>query len=363
MNGSHSAEAYTLSVTPTVRPNPRSSRPRWPLPAFAVVAMVLLASACGDGGTGDGSPSPDGRSGVGSSEIPFRVVATTGMVADIVREVAGDRAVVEGLIGEGVDPHLYRPTRDDVAALQDADMVFYSGLLLEGRMTDTLVRLARKGKAVHAVTEEIPEESLLEPEDAEGHFDPHVWMDPGAWKRAVDVVAEALAQFDPEGADGHRSRAAAYSEQVEELDAWAREALSSIPAERRVLVTAHDAFSYFGRAYELEVRGIQGLSTESEAGLQDINRLVDLLVDRGISAVFVETSVASKNVRALVEGARSRGHEVAIGGELFSDAMGPTGTYTGTYLGMIDHNVTTVVHALGGEVDPTGRLGKLAIER
>jgi len=326
--------------------------------ALLVGLLAVVVAACG----GDPGAAADPAGGEGPRSIPYRVVATTGMVADIVRVVGGDRADVRGLIGEGVDPHLYRPTRDDVAALQSADIVFYSGLLLEGRMSDTLVRIARKGKPVHAVTEEIPEEYLLEPAESAGHADPHVWMDPSAWKQAVAVVADALAQFDSEGAAAYRERARAYGEELDALDAWAREALASIPVERRVLVTAHDAFSYFGRAYELEVRGIQGLSTESEAGLQDINRLVDLIVDRGIRAVFVETSVASKNVRALIEGARSRGHEVVIGGELFSDAMGPRGTYTGTYLGMLDHNVTTVVRALGGEVDPAGRLGRLVPE-
>ena len=280
------------------------------------------------------------------------------MVADIVREVAGERATVTNLIGEGVDPHLYKPTRSDVTTLQGCDVIFYSGLLLEGKMTDILVKMARS-KPVHAVTEEIDPSYLLEPPDLEGHADPHVWMDVNAWARATEVVAKALADHDPAGADGYRERAASYGERLTELDACARSAIETIPESSRILVTAHDAFNYFGRAYGIEVRGIQGISTESEAGLDDINRLVDLLVKRNVTAIFVESSVARKNVEALQEGARARGHTVKIGGELFSDAMGRPGTYRGTYIGMIDHNVTTMTRALGGEAPPAGCFGDL----
>jgi manganese/zinc/iron transport system substrate-binding protein len=274
--------------------------------------------------------------------------------------VAGDRAVVESLMGEGVDPHLYKPTRNDVINISRADVVFYNGLMLEGKMQDVLVRQARSGKPVYAVTEKILEDDDYVMTDAEDHFDPHVWMDVRGWMRAVKVIEEALIELDPEHADAYRARAADYLQQLEGLDAYAREALTSIPQERRMLVTAHDAFGYLGRAYGLEVRGIQGLSTESEAGLQDIEALVALLAERGIPAVFAETSVADKNVRALLEGCRARGHEARIGGSLFSDAMGPSGTYEGTYIGMIDHNVTTITRALGGEAPARGWQGKLS---
>lgn len=295
----------------------------------------------------------------GPAAYPYKVTATVGMVADIVREVAGDRAEVINIIGEGVDPHLYKPTRGDVAALLSADVVFYSGLMLEGKMSDTLVKVGRNGKPVYAVTELIDESYLLEPPAFAGHFDPHVWMDAGGWMKAVEAVAQSLGEFDPAHAADYQARARAYLAELAKLNAYAREAIGSIPESRRVLVTAHDAFNYFGRAYGIEVRGIQGISTESEAGLEDINRLVDLIVKRGISAVFVETSVADKNVRALVEGARARGQEVVVGGTLFSDAMGPAGTYEGTYIGMIDHNVTTVARALGGAAPEGGMQGKL----
>jgi manganese/zinc/iron transport system substrate-binding protein len=302
-----------------------------------------------------------GQAGTARS-APYKAVATVGMVADIVRAVAGERADVTAIIGEGVDPHLYKPTRGDVALLLQADIVFYSGLMLEGKMADTFVKVARSGKPVHAVTELIDEAFLLEPPEMQGHFDPHVWMDVSAWSRCVDAVAKALAVHDPAGAEAYAANAARYVAELDQLHAYARQAIASIPEQKRVLITAHDAFNYFGRAYGIDVRGIQGLSTESEAGLEDINRLVGLLVDRDIDAVFVETSVADKNVRALVEGAQSRGKEVRIGGSLFSDAMGAPGTYEGTYMGMIDHNVTVITRALGGDAPEGGFQGQLRME-
>jgi manganese/zinc/iron transport system substrate-binding protein len=186
-------------------------------------------------------------------------------------------------------------------------------------------------------------------------------MDVQGWMKAVLVVADAMVAFDPTHAEAYRQRAAAYQERLKRLDVYAKTAIASIPDGQRVLVTAHDAFNYMGRAYGIEVMGIQGLSTESEAGLKDINRLVDTLVDRRIPAVFVETSVSDKNVKALIEGAASRGHRVIIGGELFSDAMGPSGTYEGTYEGMIDHNVTVITRALGGSSPAAGMQGKLTM--
>ena len=217
-------------------------------------------------------------------------------------------------------------------------------------MTDVLVGVASKGKLVKAVTEAILVETdyLLEKDDGSAYTDPHVWMDVSGWLRAIPVVAETLAIYDPENAEAYHSNAAFYAEQLEALDAYAKEAMSTIPETQRVLVTAHDAFQYLGRAYGIEVRGIQGMSTESEAGVRDLEDLVDFIVERQIPAVFVESSVADKNVRALVEGARARGHTVIIGGSLFSDAMGQAGTYEGTYIGMIDRNVTTITNALGG---------------
>jgi len=315
----------------------------------AILTAYLGAAAC----------SADARAADGPPAYPYRIVTTVGMVADIARQVSGEVAEVHELIGAGVDPHLYKPTRSDVAALMSADVVLYNGLRLEGKMGDLLDKIRTSGRLVHAVTSGIDESYLLAPAEFQGHFDPHVWMDVSAWSKAVESVAAVLSAYDVPNAAAYASNAQRYRKELEQLDAYARNVIASIPAERRVLITAHDAFNYFGRAYGIEVRGIQGISTESEAGLQDITRLVDLIVERRVQAVFVETSVADKNVRALCEGAKARGHEVRIGGTLFSDAMGRAGTYEGTYIGMIDHNATVIARALGGEAPKTGMQGKL----
>lgn len=299
------------------------------------------------------------QGGAGESEKPT-VLATVGMVADIVRNVGGEHVDVVQLMGSGVDPHLYAVTRDDVQAIAAADLVFYSGLLLEGKMTDALERVG-ESKPVISVAGRLPEDELLAPEGSGGHPDPHVWMDIALWMRGIDVVAEALGEHLPEHREQFEANAAEYKSQLEKLDAYARESLGSIPEERRVLVTSHDAFNYFGRAYGLEVMGVQGLSTESAAGLQRINELVDVLVEQQVPAVFVESSVPRKSIEALVQGAESRGTSVRIGGELFSDAMGPSGTYEGTYIGMLDHNITLVTRALGGEAPEKGLNGKLSL--
>jgi len=327
---------------------------RGALSLFVCALLAVLA------GCGDARPERSDAEPSAGETTPHSIVATVGMVADIARSVAGDRAEVTALMGPGVDPHLYSPTRSDVQRLLDADIIFYNGLLLEGKMTDSLIRAANAGKPVLAVTEAIDEQYLLEPEAYEGLHDPHVWMDPVAWRQAVAVVRDRLIEFDPSHAETYRRSASAYIERIEGLHAYAQEVLSSVPEPRRVLVTAHDAFNYFGRRYGYEVVGIQGISTESEAGVRDIERIVDLLVDREIGAVFVESTVSQRSVNALVSGARARGHAVSIGGELYSDAMGPPGTYEGTYIGMIDHNVTTIARALGGEAPARGMSGELA---
>lgn len=290
---------------------------------------------------------------------PLHAVATVGMVADIVRNVAAGHVRITQIMGPGVDPHLYKVTRDDVQTLMQGDVIFYSGLMLEGKMTDTLVKVARS-KPVFAVTEMIDEAELLEPEGFAGHYDPHVWMDVSAWSKCVGAVARALEEVDPVHAADYRSHARAYQGQLARLHAYGIRSIATIPEKSRLLVTSHDAFNYFGRAYGLEVEGIQGISTESEAGLQRINELVDELVARDVQAVFVETSVSRKNIEAIVEGARARGHEIRIGGELFSDAMGEEGTYEGTYIGMLDHNITLVTRGLGGEAPARGMQGKLS---
>ncbi len=289
---------------------------------------------------------------------PYKITATVGMVSDIVTHVAGDKAVVTGIVGPGIDPHLYKATRDDVALLVRADVIFYSGLMLEGKMADTLIKVGRN-KPVFAVTESIDEKYLLSPDDMGGHHDPHVWMDASAWSQCVGAIAKHLSEYDPSNATVYQANADALRKQIDALHEYGKKTVATIPEKSRVLVTSHDAFNYFGRAYGLDVRGVQGISTESEAGLADINNLVQFLVDQNVRAVFVETSVPQKNIRALIDGTSARGHAVRIGGELFSDAMGPAGTYEGTYVGMIDHNITIVVRALGGEAPAGGFQGKL----
>ncbi|MCA0873589.1 zinc ABC transporter substrate-binding protein [Seohaeicola saemankumensis] len=290
---------------------------------------------------------------------PLNVVATTGMIADAARQVGGDQVTVRALMGPGVDPHAYRQTRSDIVAMTRADLVLWHGLYLEAQMQEFFHDLARKRRVV-AVADGLPRDVLRAHDDYADKFDPHVWMAPDLWKRVVEQVQLALSDARPEAADVFAANATAHLADLDALATYAAQSLAQIPPQARVLVTAHDAFGYFGAAYGLEVMGIQGISTESEAGLNRISTLVDTLVDRRIGAVFVESSVSDRNMRALIEGAASRGHQVRIGGELFSDAMGAEGTYEGTYIGMIDHNVTVIAGALGADVPPRGMSGRLS---
>ncbi|HSP57173.1 MAG TPA: zinc ABC transporter substrate-binding protein [Halomonas sp.] len=288
----------------------------------------------------------------------LQLVATTGMIADVLGEVGGDRVEVRGLMGPGVDPHLYRQTRSDVIAMTRADAVFWNGLYLEAQLEEFLERLGER-TPVFAVAESVPREARLADEEYADQSDPHVWMDPGRWRYVVEALRDALVELAPDHEDVFDANANDYLAELEALDDYAQEVLTSVPESARVLVTAHDAFGYFGDAYGFEVLGIQGFSTESEAGLARIESLVDLLVARDIGAIFVETSVSDRNIRALIEGAEARDHQVRIGGVLYSDAMGPVESYEGTWLGMIDHNVSVIASALGGDVPEGGRLGRL----
>ncbi|MBY0531602.1 MAG: zinc ABC transporter substrate-binding protein [Xanthobacteraceae bacterium] len=280
------------------------------------------------------------------------------MLADTVRAVGGIRVEVTSLLGEGVDPHTYRPTRADIARLSAADLVVANGLHLEAQLDETLKSLARS-KPVLFAAEKIPAAQLLADDEYKDRKDPHVWMDPKLWAIVVETVRDVLIARDPAGKATYETGAKAYVSEIMRLDEYAQKILKTVPESSRVLITAHDAFSYFGRAYGFEVEGIQGMSTESEAGLKRIEELVTLIVTKKIRAVFVESSVPERNVRALVEGARARGHKIEVGGELFSDALGAPGTYEGTLVGMLDHNVTTISRALGGQTPPRGLNGKL----
>lgn len=322
--------------------------------AYGFLAAALLWSmGC------EGDASAKDQRGEAGARAEMMIVATTAMIGDLVRDIAGERADVHVMMGPGVDPHVYRPTRGDVSLLLRADAVFFNGLHLEGRMDETFERLAVAGKPVFAVAGLLPRDYLLMDDNAQGAPDPHVWMDVRGWMRVADIIVESLSRLDESYAAVYRERGDRLLDTLGELDAYAKRSIASIPPSKRVLVTAHDAFGYFSRAYDIEVQAIQGISTDSEAGLRRVEELVETLVTRRIEAVFTESSVSDKNIRALLEGAKARGHHVRLGGELFSDAMGMPGTYEGTYIGMIDHNVTVITRALGGTVPDHGLSGRL----
>ena len=322
---------------------------------------------------GCGGSQPASKNGAGGTKAGNKIqaVATVGMVADLVHNVGGDYVEVTQICGTGVDPHGYMPTSDDVRDIMAAEVVFYCGLMLEGKMVSTLETLG-KSKPVIAVTTAIDASRVISDSASERetesaaqiggtvHGDPHVWNDVSMWSECVDVIREQLSRQQPEHADAFAANASTYQKRLAELHEYGINAIATIPEEGRLLITSHDAFSYFGRAYGLDVQGIQGISTESEAGLQQINQLVDLLIKRDIKAVFVESSVSPKSVESLIEGAADKGHKVSKGGTLFSDAMGAEGSYEGTYIGMLDHILTTATLALGGEADAGGFQGKLS---
>lgn len=319
-----------------------SARLRTPtaLVAAAALALAILASGCGAAGE-------DTASGAGE-DAAVEAAATANFVADTVREVGGDRVAVNGLMGPGVDPHLYQASAGDVGTLRDADVIFYGGHFLEGKMDEVLSELSGSIPTV-AVSEAAPQELLLEPAagapDGE-EFDPHVWFDPGLWRHAVEAVRDGLAEIDPEGAATYTANAERLLGEMRELERYGRERIGAIPERRRVLVTSHDAFRYFGRAFGLEVHGIQGISTADEATTADVERIAELVADRGVRAVFIESSVPQQTIDAVIAAARERGHEVGVGGELYSDAAGEEGTPEGTYLGMVRANIDTIAAAL-----------------
>lgn len=281
------------------------------------------------------------------------VLATTGMIGDLAERVVGASARVEVLMGPGVDPHLYKASERDVRRFNDADVILYNGLHLEGKMGEILTKMARR-KPVIPVAETLPRERLLEPPDHPGQVDPHVWFDVALFAEVLGGMVEAfeaLFSSSPEEVEAIRTRAESLRRELESLDEWVSQKVSSLPREQRVLITAHDAFGYFGRRYGIEVMGLQGLSTATEAGIADVTRLVGVILERKIPAVFVETSVPTRTLEAVQAACREKGHEVKIGGQLYSDAMGAAGTDAGTYFGMVRHNVETIVSSLSGSLD------------
>jgi manganese/zinc/iron transport system substrate-binding protein len=275
----------------------------------------------------------------------IKIVTTTGMIGDAIGNIVGDRGEVISLMGPGVDPHLYKATHGDLERLTGADVVFYNGLHLEGKMGEVFEKLGRQ-KPVVAVGDEIAENRLRKVPGFQGAFDPHIWFDVSLWKEAVKAASEFMQEYDSAHREEYRANSERYLLRLDSLDKAVREKVVQIPATRRVLITAHDAFGYFGDAYEIEVRGLQGISTMSEFGLRDVTDLVDFIITRQVKAIFVETSVSQKSIEAVVEGCQQKNWNVKIGGSLYSDAMGPAGTAEGTYIGMVNANVKTIVESL-----------------
>ena len=281
-----------------------------------------------------------------AAERKIKATATVSMVTDLVKQIGGDRVEAAGLMGAGVDPHLYKATASDVAKLQQADVIFYNGLVLEGKMQDIFAKLARTKKFVYPVSESIPVEKLLEPPQFEGHYDPHVWFDVELWALCAQTVVKGLSEYSPKDKAYFEQRGKEVATKLRALHEWALKKAAELPKERRIVVTSHDAYNYFGRAYGFQVVGLQGVSTVTEAGLADMAKLVDFIKKHQVKAVFVESSVSPATIQRI-----SKDAGVKVGGELFSDAMGTPGQMEngydlGTYEGMIKHNLTTIVGAL-----------------
>jgi manganese/zinc/iron transport system substrate-binding protein len=320
-------------------------RPPAPLlGGLSLFGLALALAACGGGSspatTAAGDPRP-------AREKPL-VVATTPMVGDLVRAIGGDRIDLVVLIPPGTDPHLWTPTRSDVLQVLDADAVFMNGLMLEGRAGDAFARVEISGRPVIRIAEALPKSELLTDQSNSSHFDPHIWMDPTLWAKTAPAVRDTLSKLDTDGADTYARNLAAFEAEAAALDRECALAIGGIPPSNRTLVTAHDAFGYFGRRYGLEVRGIQGISTESEPALSDIERLVSEITEARVPAIFIETTVSDRSARAVVEGCAAKGHTVTIGEPLYSDSLGRAGSAEGTWAGMIRHNAKSIANALGG---------------
>lgn len=297
-----------------------------------ILAAGLILSGCGATTTG-------------TKNDKIVVTTTIGQIGDAVKNIGGEHVEVQSLMGPGVDPHLYKAKQSDIGKLQEADIIFYSGLHLEGKMLEIFEKM-NKEKPTYAIADSIPKDKLRKDQADNTATDPHVWFDIDLWKIALEQVRDGLIEKDPENKEDYIRYTEKYFAELDELKAYATEEMSKVPEEQRVLVTAHDAFNYFGAKYDLQVMGLQGLSTDAEYGLADVQSLVNTLVDRNIKAVFVESSISEKSINAVIAGAQDKGHEIEKGGELFSDAMGKEGTEEGTYIGMYKHNVDTIVEGL-----------------
>ncbi|AOK91768.1 MULTISPECIES: metal ABC transporter solute-binding protein, Zn/Mn family [Paenibacillus] len=317
----------------------KKALPRWVTTVGVLSLALVLATACTDAKKKEqGTARETGQK--------IKATATIGMISDIVGKVGGNHVEVTGIMKSGVDPHLYKASQGDMRKLDQADVIFYNGLHLEGKMQDILEKISKQ-KPVIPVSKNIAQDQLRagSPEMGSEH-DPHIWFNVQNWMSAVETVRDELSALDAVHAEEYKANAEAYLTELRELDDYTRKQIASIPEAQRVLVTAHDAFGYFGDAYHIQVRGLQGMSTESEAGSQDVTKLRDYLVEHKIKAIFVESSVPRKAIDAVIQGAAQQGHTIKVGGELYSDAMGEEGTEDGTYIGMVKHNVNTIVKAL-----------------
>lgn len=331
--------------------------PSWRLSWLLWLTVCLWSAVgCRDATPAPDTPWPAPIREEFQGEYPIRAVATVGMVGEMVREVGGSYVQVDALCGPGVDPHLFKPTRDHVARLLQADLVVYSGLHLEGKLQDTLLRISAR-RPVYSLAQGLDAQRLLVPVSEEQgratdmrwrweNADPHIWMDVELWSTAIQGLVDCLSSLDPKHATEYAENGARYRSRLLELHQEGQRLMAGIPVEKKVLVTSHDAFRYFGRAYGIQVEGVQGLSTESEAGLSRINELADMLIERRIPAVFVESSISEKNMIALMEGVASRGWRLRLGGSLYADSMGVSGTPEATYTGMMLHNFSTIAQQL-----------------
>ena len=309
---------------------------------FLLSALLILCAACTE------------SSGSIKREGTIKVVTTTAMIGDLVENIAGENVEILSLMGTGVDPHLYKASAGDVGKLAGADMIFYNGLHLEGKITDVLGQMRKRGVFTVGVADGVDKSLLLSLEEYEGYYDPHIWFDVTLWKKAAKVVTEAFSLYDPQNARIYKRNAESYLKELDLLQAYIQKKIATLQPERRVLITAHDAFNYFGRGYGFEVMGLQGISTDSEASVADIRNLSKTITERKIPAVFLETSISPRYMRALQASVKARGFDVDIGGSLYSDSMGSLGTEEGTYIGMFKSNVDTVVESLNRNLQIAG---------
>ena len=298
---------------------------------IAVLFLSVFFFAC---------TSPDETSG------KLKIVTTTTMITDLVENVGGDKISVQGLMGSGVDPHLYKASEGDVNKLAQADLIFYGGLHLEGKLVDVFEKMGSRKIKTIAVSDALDQKTLIGSENFASNYDPHIWFDVDYWTAITQYVADKLSEASPDNTDFFHENARKYQAELMALKEDLKNTISSLPEEKRILVTAHDAFNYFGRAFGFNVVGLQGLSTATEAGVQDVQKLAAFIIEENVKAIFIESSVPRRTIEALQAAVKSKGHDVAIGGTLFSDALGNAGTAEGTYIGMFKYNVRTIVDAL-----------------